>query len=330
MPKNLEISTFQDVIEAAACLGISLDLKEEGRKEDKVEKVKAKPGKKNSAANNGAAKVTNMTPHGVANVSPFGVANMAIFAARTSSSSLSTSLGPGGDDEAVEEKFEMDTTSENLEPTKSDERFPCKFCTKTFLLKVGLRKHKLKMHPGQASDGDVACQFCPSLFNKAHMFKHMIAKHPLEVASAPDTEEKDVKVSLEEKINLPTTPTTTFQEIKARCQFCPKAFAGHEFLEKHIGAKHPEKVIVEKEKELVTDFQCDQCQKYLGSKGALRNHMPLHLEEKPFKCESCGKEFSQSGNLRVHVKRYHANQENEGIDIWSNVTKTDIVGNITI
>ena len=87
------------------------------------------------------------------------------------------------------------------------------------------------------------------------MFKHMIAKHPLEVASAaPDTEEKEEKVPVEEKINLPTVQTTTFQEIKARCQFCPKAFAGHEFLEKHIGAKHPEKVVVEKEKELVSYF----------------------------------------------------------------------------
>jgi len=303
-------------------------------------------GKKKAAANNGVIEEDYM-----AQVSPFGVANMAIFAARKSSSSLSTILEPGGppgpgDDDALEEKFRIDATSENLGTEKTDERFPCKFCTKTFLLKVGLRKHKLKAHTGQASDGDIACKFCPSLFNKAHMFKHMIAKHPLEVASAPEE-----KVSFEEKISLPTPkttfqeninlptpktafqekinlPTPTFQDIRARCQFCPKAFAGQEFLEKHIGLKHPEKVVVEKEKELVTEFQCDQCQKYLGSKSALKNHMPLHLEEKPFKCESCGKEFSQSGNLRVHMKRHHTNQENEGIDIWPNVTQTDIVGNI--
>ena len=48
------------MLEAAACLGISLDLKEEERtKEDKVEKVekveKLKAGKKKLAANNGAA-----------------------------------------------------------------------------------------------------------------------------------------------------------------------------------------------------------------------------------------------------------------------------------
>ena len=316
---------FQGVIEAAACLGISLNLNEKERmKEDKVEKVKT--SKKKLAANNGAAKMANMAPHGVANMAPsFGVANMAIFAARTSSSSLSTMLRPGGD-EAEEEKFKMDIPSENVET--GEKRFSCQFCAKTFLMKVGLRKHKLKMHPGQQSDGDIACEFCPSLFNKSHMFKHMIAKHPLEVTSAPGTEAKVEKVVVEEKISLPM-PTTTFLEIKARCQFCPKAFAGDEFLEKHIAAKHPEKVITEKDKELVTEFQCDQCQKYLGSKGALRNHMPLHFEEKPFKCESCGKEFSQSGNLRVHVKRYHPNQENESIDIWSNVT-TEIVGNITI
>ena len=140
-----------------------------------------------------------------------------------------------------------------------------------------------------------------------------IAKHPVQVTSQPDTEEK-VTVA---KLNLPTinlsTSTTQFTEIKARCQFCPKAFAGQEFLEKHIAAKHPEMVAVEKG--LVTEFQCDQCQKFLGSKSALKNHMPLHLEEKPFKCEHCGKEFSQSGNLRIHVKRYHTNQEHEGIDI---------------
>ena len=320
------------MIEAAACLGISLDLKEEEeerRKEDKVEKVKA--GKKKFAAKTAAAEMANnLSPlGGVDNVSPsLGVANMAIFAARTSSSSLSTILTSAGD-QVEEEKFKVDMiTSENVEANRSEERFPCKFCAKTLPSKVGLRKHKLKMHPGQASDGDIACEFCPSLFNKSHMFKHMIAKHPLEVTSAPDPEEKDEKAAVEEKITLPTS-TTTFMEIKARCQFCPKAFAGNEFLEKHIGAKHPEKVIVEKEKELVTEFQCDQCQQYLGSKGALRNHMPLHLEEKPFKCESCGKGFSQSGNLRVHVKRHHSTEESEGIEMWSNVT-TDNVGNITI
>ena len=279
---------------------------------------KGKPRKKKfSSQNDGSAEG--------ANASPYGVANMAVFAARTTSSSLSTILGSAGDGV---EKFVNDTTKENMETNRSGERFSCQFCAKTFPRKVGLRKHKLKKHPGQQAAGDEACEFCPRLFKKSHMFQHMIAKHPLQVASQPDTEEKvTVEKSNLPTINLPTinlptinlptinlpTSTTQFTEIKARCQFCPKAFAGQEFLEKHIAAKHPEMVAVEKE--LVTEFQCDQCQKYLGSKSALKNHMPLHLEEKPFKCEHCGKEFSQSGNLRIHVKRYHTNQEHEGIDI---------------
>ena len=65
-------------------------------------------------------------------------------------------------------------------------------------------------------------------------------------------------------------------------------------------------LIEEKEREGATDFQCDQCQKYLGSRGALKNHMLIHLTEKPFKCKSCGKEFNQNGNLKAHVKRYHS------------------------
>ena len=65
-------------------------------------------------------------------------------------------------------------------------------------------------------------------------------------------------------------------------------------------------LIEEREREGSTDFQCDQCQKYLGSRGALKNHMPLHLAEKPFQCESCGNEFNQKGNLKAHVKTYHS------------------------
>ena len=65
-------------------------------------------------------------------------------------------------------------------------------------------------------------------------------------------------------------------------------------------------LIEEREREGATDFQCDQCQKYLGSRGALKDHMPLHLTEKPFQCESCGKEFNQKGNLKAHVKTYHS------------------------
>ena len=52
-------------------------------------------------------------------------------------------------------------------------------------------------------------------------------------------------------------------------------------------------------------FQCDECGKFLASKGSLGNHKKIHAGIKEFKCEECDKCFFQKGNMVKHQNMVH-------------------------
>jgi len=300
-------SPLEEVQEAATCLGISLNLHQDGvAVEEEREEV----------------------------------ANMRVFAARSSSSSLSilstsqarkkVKVSPPGpmvkeevawmagvhmeepveEESAAEEESAEDPTmfdireekpslgkvSRNRQKTNPERPFTCQFCPKTFKKMKQARRHKQRAHPTSASKGDVACGFCPRFLKQNHMLKHVQVKHPEEVENMPT----QTVVTKEEDGNEASKG--------AKCNLCPKAFAGQDYLERHILVKHSGKP-GKNDGDTVTEWQCDQCQKYLGSRNALKNHMPIHMPEKPFKCNDCEKEFTQKGNLKTHIERYHTSQE---------------------
>jgi hypothetical protein len=245
------------------------------------------------------------------------VANLAVFAARSNASSLSVlRTGP--------EAFEAQEQQSGLE---ADNRIACNFCPAKFKEKVYMRRHAQKVHANEmVSEKDVACGFCPGTFNVKYMHRHMQAKHPDEEASS-NLAEDEFETATKEVLDVQLKP-----DVKVDCSHCTKTFASIDYLERHMKTKHPEQVQypetkeISPKKEIVKDYQCDQCQKYLGSKNALKNHLPLHFIEKPFKCEICGKEFTQKGNMKIHVVRYHNGSENENTsseDITMKMEMTD-------
>ena len=95
------------------------------------------------------------------------------------------------------------------------------------------------------------------------------------------------------------------------CTYCPKKFAGEEYLELHNKSKHPKMV-----KELSNDkkikilsrqkINCNLCDKTFTNPSSLKLHKNIHT--KPYKCFKCEKGFSQSGNMRTHMGKCTATQ----------------------
>ena len=265
---------------------------------------------------------------------------MAVFSSRSRASSLATlaqdktaklSKAPGPESTTtffVEPKTEpVDQVEEPMDPiVKSENRFSCDLCPKVFNAKNTLKVHKQRKHTNSTDigNGDVTCSFCPKLFNRKKLTQHMKNKHPNKSLVGPDVPEVDAKPW---RMDVPEPAVAKQIEVAARaeCKFCPKAFGGIDFLERHMKLNHSEQLpkdedntgdVVEtlpKQEDAVTKsnegkvvlIQCDQCQKYFGSKSSLKNHMVVHMEEKPFKCTFCGKEFTQNGNMKTHVQKHH-------------------------
>ena len=53
------------------------------------------------------------------------------------------------------------------------------------------------------------------------------------------------------------------------------------------------------------ELQCTTCDKWLGSKLLLQNHMRTHTGERPFKCDFCPKSFFSDKTMTAHRKERH-------------------------
>ena len=127
---------------------------------------------------------------------------------------------------------------------QADTIYSCEFCSKAFSTKRSVRLHKQNKHPNNASAGDIACSFCSGLFNSKHMYKHIRKKHPEEALKLPETESKPWRLEV-------TEPAPTEQIVmkkRSECIYCPKAFGGKDFLERHMQLKHPDQRLNEKNK----------------------------------------------------------------------------------
>ena len=52
-------------------------------------------------------------------------------------------------------------------------------------------------------------------------------------------------------------------------------------------------------------FECEQCQRRLGTKHAYDNHLKIHQGLKPFKCNGCQKSFRTLSSINDHIKIKH-------------------------
>lgn len=127
----------------------------------------------------------------------------------------------------------------------------------------------------------------------------------------PDNEDSDqdwtdnsMEESMSEVVHSPNQinePVPKFVKNKStnsvdrpyKCQVCEKSFTHSSTLKDHMN-------IHLRNKPYICSYP--GCSKSFSNGSNLNRHMRVHTGEKPYKCNICKKEFSQSSNLKVHQK----------------------------
>lgn len=159
--------------------------------------------------------------------------------------------------------------------THTGERpFKCDICSMSFTLAANLYRHR-KLHSG---DKSYLCHHCGKEFIQ--------------------------NVTLQDHLTMHQ------DEKKFKCNTCGELFAKSKQLTQHNNEFHrvESKPPVQErpaETSSSSNFQrpvlCDLCGKGFANKFGLKQHVKLHLQDKPYKCSYCEKSFLTKQNLSQHI-----------------------------
>ena len=184
---------------------------------------------------------------------------------------------------------------------------PCGRCGKNFIKKAELNEHLGEVH-GDVKARKMKCNVCDKWVSTpekmvGHQNMHMNIK-PFNCHFCDK--------SYRTKGNLQAHRTQNHaQEWKAElgkrtshgratskpCPKCGMLFPLLSGINQHLAEFH--------EDVKARELQCTTCDKWLGSKLLLQNHMRTHTGERPFKCDFCPKSFFSDKSMTGHRKDRH-------------------------
>ena len=171
------------------------------------------------------------------------------------------------------------------------QKFPCKFCDKTYKNKQGLTLHSRSVH----EEMKYKCQNCFKVFKSKPSLKiHFETKHSSKPLVRCDTCNKEFahKRYLDAHIRIAHKISESHE-----CTYCHKGFTIKTNLNHHIRNVH----------EKVKRYKCDLCEKSFAVKYWFDYHLRhVHENMKDVKCQFCDKFFTED-YFPTHVKLVHQN-----------------------
>lgn len=182
---------------------------------------------------------------------------------------------------------------EQHELIHKEKRYVCEDCGKIFPTKNRLTKHKVFHSESRPH----ACSLCPQSFKqKSDLTAHIKKRHE-------DNENREMCYICGKLVLLGclTIHLEIHKERSFKCIECNKLYSSKLILSRHVKLKHNN---FESEK-----YYCDICNKELGSKGSLSNHMiNIHSEMRKSDCPICGKTYKSQNGVKLHIQSVHKNE----------------------
>lgn len=186
-----------------------------------------------------------------------------------------------------------DAERQSMAP-KSEEKWDCSVCAKTFLSSDSFRKHR-RTH---ADPRPYRCRQCMASFSQSGSLSRHARLHERETPSARD---KPFKCSFCGTTFTQASSLRRHMRVRAGAKAC-KGRRYQVRLSKALGEGSAAAASASAAGGKV--YNCDQCWKQLSSAGNLKTHLKTHSSERPHACTLCPAAFKLAGSLKSHMKTH--------------------------
>lgn len=197
-------------------------------------------------------------------------------------------LNKGQTEDSASFQF-IDFNGQTVTVLKSEEGYPCPYCSKPFQQRCKLKNHLIvhsTVRPWQ-------CSVCQKTFKH----KRVLDYHERTVHGQPENFPCDICGKIfSNKRNCVVHRNRHSKQYRVKCEVCGRAFLGEFSLKKHMIVHSDERPL-----------QCTACGKTFKHQRVLDYHFKtLHTEDKLVKlpCDLCDKMFTNKRNLEMHRKRH--------------------------
>ncbi|XP_041466471.1 zinc finger protein 91-like [Lytechinus variegatus] len=199
---------------------------------------------------------------------------------------------------------------DNLPGTETSTDFPCKFCSKVFVLQRNLSQHMALIHPRLFK-----CTKCPKAYvRRKHLSEHIKIKHPVEWSRRQSLKlpHSDLRLSCKvcSKIFSSKYALTIHMKLGKhdnnsviRCSICSRVFKQKRYLLRHIKQYHPEaKLNTVKSNGAMSSNSSNQQHHTLPKEVKSKDDQSARTSNSVWSCKICSKTFSGKYTLDIHMK----------------------------